>query len=76
MKLQDLEKDYATLMENYKDQTLLATATGIIYWDMETKMPPKGIQLRSQQLALLQKIAHRMQTDPVNGKLIQRPLLP
>jgi carboxypeptidase Taq len=72
MTLQDLNKDYATLMENYKDQTLLATTTGIIYWDMETKMPPKGIQLRSQQLALLQKIAHRMQTDPENGKLIQQ----
>jgi carboxypeptidase Taq len=67
-----LEKVYSTLMENYKDQILLSTSTGIIYWDMETKMPPKGIQLRSQQLALLQKIAHRMQTDPENGKLIHQ----
>ena len=63
-------KSYNGLMERAKDLLTLQSTSSIVYWDLETKMPPKGIQLRSQQLALLQKIGHRMLTDPEIGKLI------
>ncbi|MFB0558799.1 MAG: carboxypeptidase M32 [Candidatus Bathyarchaeia archaeon] len=66
----DLEKAYQDLMERAKDLIVLQSASGIVYWDMETKMPPKGVNLRSQQLALLEKMGHRMLTDPENGRLI------
>ena len=66
----DLKEAYDGLMEKAKDLLTLQSTSAIVYWDMETKMPPRGIQLRSQQLALLQKIGHRMLTDPENGKLI------
>jgi carboxypeptidase Taq len=39
---------------------------------METKMPPKGINLRSQQLAMLSQIGHRMSTDPEIGVLLEK----
>lgn len=65
-----LMKSYNGLMERAKDLLTLQSTSSIVYWDLETKMPPKGIQLRSQQLALLQKIGHRMLTDPEIGKLI------
>jgi carboxypeptidase Taq len=63
---------YNGLMAKAKDQLVLGSASSVIYWDLETKMPPRGIQLRSQQLALLQKIEHRMITDPEIGKLIDK----
>ena len=68
----DLEKAYRDLMERAKDLIVLQSASGIVYWDMETKMPPKGVALRSQQLALLEKMGHRMLTDPENGRLIDK----
>jgi carboxypeptidase Taq len=62
---------YGQLMKRYKDLTILQSAAGIIGWDMETKMPPKGIGLRSQQLALLESIGHKMMTDPKIGELLK-----
>jgi carboxypeptidase Taq len=38
---------------------------------METKMPPKGIKMRSIQLAMLSKILHKMNTDPEIGRLLE-----
>jgi carboxypeptidase Taq len=61
---------YGKLMESTKELFILQSMGSIVYWDMETKMPPKGVNLRSQQLALLEKIGHRMLTDPEKGKLI------
>ena len=50
---------------------ILESATSVIHWDMETMMPPKAIRLRSQQLALLSRIEHKMSTNPEIGKLVE-----
>ena len=63
-------KSYERLLERTKQLVVLNSAGAIVQWDMETKMPPKAINLRSQQLALLGVIGHRMLTDPEMGKLI------
>lgn len=63
--------DYKKLMEKTRDITVLQSAGRIIEWDMETKMPPKGIELRSQQFALLSRVEHKMITDPQIGKLLR-----
>jgi len=67
-----LVSDYEKLMENAKDLTILMSARSIIEWDMETKMPPKGITLRSQQLALISRFEHKMSTDPEIGTLLEK----
>jgi carboxypeptidase Taq len=38
---------------------------------METKMPPKALDLRSQQMALLELIGHKMLTDPQVSKTLE-----
>ncbi len=68
---ENLHSDYKKLMEKTRELVVLGSAQGIINWDMETMMPPKAIGLRSQQLALLSKIAHKMFTDPEIGKLLE-----
>lgn len=65
-----LESNYKRLMEKVKDLFVFQSAESIIHWDMETMMPPKAIELRSQQLALLSTIEHKMSTDPEIGKLL------
>jgi len=64
--------DYNRLMEKAKELVILMSAESIVSWDMETKMPPKGINLRSQQLSLLSVIEHKMSTDPEIGALLQK----
>jgi len=67
-----LSAAYKRLMEKEREMIILGSATSIISWDMETKMPPRGVTLRSQQLALLDRIGHRMATDPEIGALLDR----
>ncbi len=67
-----LKNPYDQLMARTKDVIVLGTAAGVINWDMETKMPPKGIALRSQQLGMLQKIIHQTIVDPEIGKLLSQ----
>ena len=62
--------EYKKLMTRTKDLIVLSSAGAIIQWDMETKMPPKAVEQRSQQLALLSRISHKMSTAPENGKLL------
>ncbi len=61
---------YKELLSKSKDTIMLSTAQGIIHWDMETMMPPKAVQQRSEQLALLSRIHHKLGTDPEIGKLL------
>jgi len=59
------------LLDRAKQLIVLDTAASVVNWDMETMMPPKGIKLRSEQLALLSQITHRMTTDPKIGELLE-----
>jgi carboxypeptidase Taq len=61
---------YRELLSKTKDAVVLSTAEGIIHWDMEIYMPPKATEQRSQQLALLSRIHHKLGTDPEIGKLL------
>jgi carboxypeptidase Taq len=62
---------YKKLMEKAKNLFILESAAAIVHWDMETKMPPKAIRLRSLQLAMLSRIGHKMSTDPEIGKFLE-----
>jgi len=66
-----LFSSYKKLMEKVKHLIILQSAEAIVHWDMETMMPPKAIKLRSQQLALLSRIEHKMNTDPEIGTLLE-----
>jgi carboxypeptidase Taq len=65
-----LQLHYQQLMETIKAITILQSATAIMNWDMETKMPPRGIALRSEQLGMLSGIGHKMITNPRIGTLL------
>ena len=67
----NMRSAYKQLLSKTKDLIVLQSAEGIIHWDMETMMPPKAIELRSQQLALLRRISHKMSTAPEIGKLLK-----
>jgi len=66
-----LSSYYKKLIEKTKELFIFQSAVAVVYWDMETMMPPKAINLRSQQLAMLSRIEHKMSTDPELGKLLE-----
>ena len=66
----NIRSAYKKLLARTKDLIVLSSAQSIIHWDMETMMPPKAVEQRSQQLALLSRISHKMSTSPENGKLL------
>jgi carboxypeptidase Taq len=68
---ENLLSNYKKLMEKVKESIVFISTQSIMQWDMETMMPPKAIGLRSQQLALLSGIQHKMETDPQIGKLLE-----
>jgi carboxypeptidase Taq len=67
----NLKKEYDQLLSKAKEVAVLQSTTAIVNWDMETKMPPKALNLRSQQIAQLEVIGHKMLTDPALGKTIE-----
>ncbi|MGD0803864.1 MAG: carboxypeptidase M32 [Candidatus Bathyarchaeia archaeon] len=67
----NLQKSYDELLVKAKDLAIFNSTTALVEWDMETKMPPKALNLRSQQMALLGLIGHKMLTDPSVGKIIE-----
>ncbi|MCL5878020.1 MAG: carboxypeptidase M32 [Candidatus Bathyarchaeota archaeon] len=58
------ESAYRELLGKYKDAMVLSTAQGVLHWDMETMMPPKAVEQRSEQLALMSRLHHKLSTDP------------
>ncbi len=68
----DLAKTYTRLMAKYRDLSIFSSAQDVLSWDMMTNLPPRGIKLRSHQLALLSGIAHRMAASPEIGRLLAR----
>jgi carboxypeptidase Taq len=65
---------YKKLLEKTKNIVTLSSAAAILHWDMETMMPPRGIKLRSLQLAMLSRLGHKMSTDPEIGRLLEETI--
>jgi carboxypeptidase Taq len=66
----DLTDLYNKLLERSKELAVIGSAGAILSWDMETKMPPGAVELKSQQLAFIQKVGHQRLTDPENGRIL------
>ncbi len=62
---------YERLLQKSREIVILSSATAVLGWDFETYMPPKGMNLRSEQGALLQRILHQLKTDPENAEIIK-----
>ncbi len=64
--------DIQTLREHLAPVFDVRAALGVLSWDQEVNMPPKGAAARGQQLATLSGIAHRLFTDRKLGDLLNR----
>ncbi|MGO8695494.1 MAG: carboxypeptidase M32 [Rectinemataceae bacterium] len=67
-----MNKDLARLVELDRERSLAMHIGAILGWDQETYMPPSGIEERSEQLALIEALAHEKATGPEIGELLFR----
>ena len=54
---------YDQLLNYVKQTNALAQVSGLLSWDQEVMMPPKGAQARSEQAAIVEAIAHERRSN-------------
>src|SRR5947209_20632365 len=59
------------LRERMAELTDLRHAAGLLEWDQQTMMPPRGAWSRAESLATLEKISHDLFTSAETGRLIE-----
>lgn len=69
-----IRSSYKSLLNQIKDLEILQSIESVVHWDMETMMPPRAVEQRSQQLSLLSRINHKISTNPEIGKLLKNIL--
>ena len=68
-------------MENYKDEFKkfldyqlelknIGDAAGVLYWDLATIMPPKGVERRSEVIGYLSQMSYKIETSEEYGKIV------
>lgn len=55
---------YEQLLEYSRDLYALRSAAGVLSWDQETYMPPKGGEGRARTMAALSRVLHQRFSDP------------
>ena len=60
------------LKDGMRDITSIKGAINVLTWDQLTKMPPRGVAARAEQLAVLRRYEHARLTDPEIGALLAR----
>jgi carboxypeptidase Taq len=66
----DTRKAYNELLVRAKNMAVIRSTALLVNWDSETYMPPRGIGIRSEQMALLDLIVHRELLDRKFAKLL------
>ena len=65
-----MEPALVELRRRLAEITDLRRAQGVLYWDLETWMPPNGTEARAAQLATLASLIHEKETDERIGELL------
>ena len=67
----DARTQFEELLRRLGEISDLETATGLLVWDEETRMPPLGAATRAEQRATLTQVAHERKTAPELGELLE-----
>jgi len=64
------QQSYVQLVAALREIALLNSVSSVLGWDERTQLPPKGAEHRSNQSALLARMAHEQFTSPRIGELL------
>lgn len=63
---------YSELQRLLRESASLYSVAGLLSWDQETMMPPRGVTARADSLSLVTRLAHQRATDPRIGELLAK----
>ena len=63
---------YQKLLNKFREIRLIDSISGIMIWDLQTYIPPRGVRQRSEQLALLRQLRHRLITSRELSELLNQ----
>jgi len=63
---------YEKLLEKYQEIQLLNSISGVLYWDMNTYMPPAAVGHRTKQFQYISQKVHSLITQPEIGTLLEK----
>ena len=66
-----MKTDYEKILERYQEIQLLNSISGILYWDMNTFMPPAAVGQRAKQFQYISQKVHSLITDSKVGTLLE-----
>ena len=55
---------YAALSAHLKQTAALSGVSGLLSWDQEAIMPPKGAEQRAEQAGAMSAMLHERRSDP------------
>ena len=58
---------YVSLLAHVKQTMALSQVAGLLSWDQEVMMPPRGAPARAEEAAALEAVIHERRTDPKIG---------
>ncbi len=61
---------YSDLMAHVRQTEALEQVAGLLHWDQETMMPPRGGRLRSEHVAAVEAVRHERMSDARVGEWI------
>ena len=68
MEIKAIEKDYLDLMKKIESYS---EAISLMFWDMRTGAPKKGIEQRSEVIGMLSSEVFKLSTSKEMGNFIQ-----
>jgi carboxypeptidase Taq len=67
---------YDRLIERIKDVYRTESVVALLEWDQETHMPPRGVDARAEQVALISGIRHETLVSPETKSLLDEATAP
>ena len=64
------QQAYDELTHNSRELWNIGSIRGLVSWDQQVNMPPKGVAHRAEMLSYLAQEMHRKSTDPRIGELL------
>ena len=66
----NFQQAYDELTQRSRELWNIGSIRGLVSWDQQVNMPPKGVAHRAEMLSYLAQEMHRKSTDPRIGELL------
>ncbi|MHA1201208.1 MAG: carboxypeptidase M32 [Candidatus Heimdallarchaeaceae archaeon] len=66
-----MKNAYEELLKTYEEIQLLNSVSGVLYWDMNTYMPPAAVEYRAKQFQYISTKTHQLWVDEKISSLIE-----